>query len=210
MAIGLLMAGGAIMGALQGHSQAKAQHALAMANYNQQLMQGWLSTDQQNFAAAINNANREQANLLAIKASQERAGKLKAGSKRAFQESLKNLTYATSTNKATVASQLAARNSRGGSADAVNRQIKENNRRQYQELALQRNLTDRRFDEEADNVARGLDFSRQDASFFVPGTQPTDNSMSALVSGAMQGAQSMLSLANGYNQATSGTNSGGP
>lgn len=188
-----LLAGGAIFGGLQSGFQASAQHAVQEIQYNQEMLNGWLSIDQANFAAALNNAQQESQRASATTEIIKGTARAQVATELDFDKVFEDMSRAFSSNRAATEARMSVRGNKGGSAEAVRRQLNANARRQVEEIALQQGLVRRQIQEQRDaafNQTAALNI--QDASFFMPGTRPTDNSVNALISGAFAGAQQGL------------------
>lgn len=187
---------GAIIGGLQARSQAKAQYEMQQAQWKKETLNGWLSIDQANFAAAQNMAvqefNNQRGTNRAIKSTARAEVRLKHDMDKTFDD----LSVAFSSNKAaTRARQLTRSGGGGGSAEAVVRQLQKNAEKSVRELALQEGLISEQIAEARDSAFEQFSATnRIDAQFFVPGTQPTNNATSAMISGAFSGAMQGLQM----------------
>ena len=191
----LALTGG--MAALQGilaGSAAKAQYEQNMAAYRRELLQSWLDIDQRNFAAAVSNANQEMALEQLGTEAATRKGRSRAQLKEQLNSAFEVLSYQGRSQLDAARANVQARGAKGGSSEAVLRTMQNNAEDRMRETSKNLALQRRQIDEEYEQMIASAQLQLQGASSFIPGSEPTDNSMNAMMQGIVGGIQSGLKM----------------
>ena len=193
-----LTGGMAVLQGIMGKSQAEAAYEQNMASYRRELLQSWLDLDQQNFAAAMSNANQIRAlETLGTEAS-KRKGRSKAQLKEQLKSAFKAMSYQTTSQMEAAKANIRARGAKGGSSEAVLRTMRSNAEDQMRELSRNLALQRRQIDEEYEAAIRSGQLQLQGASSFIQGSAPTNNASAAMVQGIVGGIQSGLAMSQGF------------
>ena len=189
-----LTGGMAALQGMMGRSQAEAAYEQNMASYRRELLQSWLDLDQQNFAAAVSNANQIRAlETLGTEAS-KRKGRSKAQLKEQLNSAFTAMSYQTSRQMSAAEANIRARGAKGGSSEAVLRTMKSNAENQVRELSRTLALQRRQIDEEYEAVIKSGQLQLQGSSSFIQGSAPTNNATAGMIQGIMGGIQSGLAM----------------